>query len=135
MTTITQFVTAMSGLSVSGVTRSFTYKPASVHTADLPALYVELPGSGTGSEFVSTCSGLGKTRSVELVVLLQTINQEQEEPNYDATVTMMDSLETALDTYESTSSMIINYDISAGGREVGGAYFWAATATVTGTDT
>ena len=135
MTTITQFVTAMSGLTVTGVVRSFTYKPASVHTADLPALYVELPDAGSGDSIVSTCNDLGKTRAVELVVLLQTINQEQEEPNYDVTVTMMDSLESALDTYEGTSDLILDYEISAGGRPVGDAYFWAAVASVTGIDT
>ena len=134
MTTIAAYVSAIAGLSVSGVNRQYDYKPISVQTADLPASFVELPEAGRDDTYATTCDGSGKTRTVELVVLLEAVNQSNPEPNYDATVAMMDALETALDGYRTSSDLLIDYGVTSGGRGLGDAFYWAAIANVTGTD-
>ena len=89
---------------------------------------------GRDDTYITSCTGSGKTRTVDLIVCLQAVDLDNPEPNYDATLTMMDSLETALDTFEGSSDMLIDYEISAGGYDVGDARYWATTATITGTD-
>lgn len=133
MTTIASFVSTVAGLTVTGVNRSYTYLPATLGAA-LPASFVDLPAAGRNAEFASTCVGGGKTRTVQLVVCIEAINQDRAPQNYAATVTMMDNMETALDALRSTSPMIIDYEISAGARGVGDTTYWSAIATVTGTD-
>lgn len=135
MTTIAAFATAIGGLTVSGVKRSVDYSRVTVDRPDLPFQFVDLPGSASATEVVSTCNDLGKSRTVDLVVCVKAINQDNVHPNFDATVAIMDAIETALDAYEDTSALIISYEISAGLREVGGLPYWAVTASVTGTDT
>lgn len=95
-TTYTAFVTALEALTVTGVTRKFSQgQPNTLNTADLPAQWVDLP---RGESVPATCAGdMTRTLTADLIVALEPVAQNQRPTNFDATVTMLDSLHTALD--------------------------------------
>jgi hypothetical protein len=96
MTTYTAYITALEAMTVAGVTRKFAQgQPATLHTADLPAQWVDLP---RGNSEVATCAGdMTRTMTADLVVALEPVGQNTRPVNFDACVTMLDSVHTALD--------------------------------------
>lgn len=132
--TVAAFYSAMSGLSVTGVTRSFGYEPNQVATADLPALWVRRPASGLGisSSFASASNATSKERTLEVVIAIEAAGQEMVSAATSALVTMIDSLETALDTWDATRPGYVDYTIAEdNGIEAGGVAYWGIVATVT----
>ena len=93
--TYASFVSALSGLSVTGVTRKVSQPPRQVNTAELPLQYTQLP---TGEEESRSRDHPGGwlTITCEVVVLLEPILQSTQTLNYAATVAMMDNLSAAL---------------------------------------
>ena len=129
MTTYAAFTTAVSGVSISGVTRQYTYAPDALNTADLPASFIRLPSGGTNlGTLASACSATGNVRNVDLVVCIEPTNQEQTSQNMSDTITMMDSVETALDTLY--DNLIMEYTITGQGVIVAGVSYWAVVASV-----
>jgi hypothetical protein len=65
---------------------------------------------------------------------VESAGQDNPEPNYDATVAMMDNVEAALDAYALTVTDVrLDYSITTSGQEpvfAGGISFWAVIATV-----
>jgi hypothetical protein len=102
-------------------------------TADLPRSFVRLPGGGRNFDTLTTCTGSGVTREIELVVLINPLNQDNPEPNFDATIAMMDEVEAVIPSLKSTMSMI-NWTISSGLETVGRMDYWAVVAAIEGTD-
>ena len=100
MTTLTAFDAALSGLSITGVTRAYTYQALTVQTPDLPASFTRLPGAGIGYN-QETCSG--NSLSLELVVALEPLGQGTQSTNHSAVLTMIDNVKTALDTLYTAS--------------------------------
>lgn len=131
--TVTAFYGALNSLSVTGVTRRYAYEPNGLSTADLPAQWVRLPGSelGADSSWASACIDTGKGRNAELVIASEAIGQETPGAATTALLTLIDNLETALDTWDATQSGYTNYTIDAGSVAVGGVAYWALIATVT----
>lgn len=131
MTTLTDFYYALSRVSVTGVVRNFEWPPDSLATADLPALWVELPDADNGGEsaWASACDGTGKARTARLILAIEPAGQDNAQPNTRAVVTMMDRLETALDAL---GYPLITY-ILTGGEPIGVSQtaYWGVTATVT----
>jgi len=100
VTTLTAFDTALSGLSITGVTRAYTYQALTVHTPDLPASFTRLPGAGIdyGQE---TCSG--NSLALEHVVVLEPLGQGTQLSNHAAVLAQIDNLKTAMDTLYTSS--------------------------------
>ena len=96
MTTYVAFVNALEAVSITGVTRQFTQgQPNSLNTADLPAQWVDLP---RGESVPATCIGdMTRTLTADLIVAIEPVGQNQKPTNFDAVVTMLDSIHTALD--------------------------------------
>lgn len=132
MTTYAAFISTISGLTITGVTTKLAYIPAAGYTGNLPISFVRLPGGGINPETLTTCSTDGKTRTVELVVVLEPTGQGNPSLNYAATVAMMDYVEAALDTLGDSPMAIMEYQIRAEGIALGDATHWAVVATVTG---
>ena len=128
MTTYTAFVAALAGLTVTGVKRSYGFEPDNIDTADLPGLFVRLPSGGTNDETMTTCSGDGKMRVADLVVIIEPTGQSTTADRFADTVTMADRLETALDA--SSIMPFVTYTIESGYTAVPG--YLAVVATVTG---
>jgi hypothetical protein len=128
-TTFAAFTAALAGLTVTGVTRQFANPPASISTADLPALW---PGLPSGNEPVMTFQTPGGFPALrcDLIAALEPVGQNTQAANYTATIAMMDNLSTALRgtqigrgpmTWTITANVQIN---------VAGTAYWAVIATV-----
>ena len=131
--TVTAFYGALNSLTVTGVTRRYTFEPNGINTADLPAQWVRLPGSGLGidSGFASACNETSKVRQAELVIAAEAAGQETASANTTALLTLIDNLETALDAWDATRPGYVDYTIEAGQVTVGGQVYWALIANVT----
>lgn len=131
--TVTAFYGALAGLTVTGVTRAYGFEPNGLSTADLPALWVRLPNSGLAidSAFASADNDTSKTRTAEMVVAIEAAGQETSSANTTAVLTMIDNMETALDTWDATMPGYVDYDITSGEVTVGGVPYWALIANVT----
>jgi len=129
MTTYANFISTISGVAITGVT-SIDYHPLSIHTADLPMAFPKLPGGVRNYQTSTTCMGDQKDRTCDLVVVMEPIGQDNQEPNFDATVAMMDVVETALDTLYTDGEYMFTYEISAGIEPVGEVPHWAVIASL-----
>ena len=131
--TVTAFYAALNGLTVTGVTRAFAFEPNGLSTADLPALWVRLPASGLGidSSYASAENYTSKTRAAEIVIAIEAAGQETAAANTTAVLTVIDNLETALDTWDATRPGYVDYSIDSGQVTIGGVPYWAVIATVT----
>lgn len=131
--TVTAFYGALNTLTVTGVTRKFTFEPNGINTADLPAQWVRLPGSGLGidSAFASKCNETSKVRQAELVIAAEAAGQETASANTSSLLTLIDNLETALDAWDATMPGYVDYTIEAGQVAAGGQAYWGLIANVT----
>jgi len=120
MTTLTAFDTALSGLSITGVTRAYTYQALSVNTPDLPASFTRTPGAGIDYG-LETCSG--NTLSLEHVIVMEPLGQEMQSVNHATALTMIDSLKTAMATLYTSSLFTWSARINI--ETVGNMQHWA----------
>jgi len=136
MTTYAALVSAISGLSITGVNRSEDSTPNDIGAADLPFQFVRLP-EGEYAPSPATCTETGTSKSIELVVCIQPAGLETASQNFDDTVAVMDYVEAALHAWDiapAQNGLIVEYSIStsgSGGVSIGGSDYWAVVATVT----
>ena len=125
MTTYVNFIAAIHGLTVSGVTRKYNYTPLQLSTADLPAQLLDLGGLDQNDD-LTTCADDGFTKSVDMVIVLQPAGQDNVSPNYSAQATMVDNVLTALKTLSS------NYfwSIQTGVEPISGVSAWTVRASI-----
>lgn len=131
ITSYTTFAGALAALSVTGVTRNLTTPPASIETADLPAMWPGLP-RGEEPPFTFQTSGGWPEITCELIIAVEPIGQSTQSANYTATLSIMDALCTALRGAEIGRSLLrwtINTNVQV---VVGSTTYWAVVATVTG---
>jgi hypothetical protein len=127
--TAASFITALSGLSITGVTRMFAYPPETVANADLPIAYVRLP------ELTNEAITLGSLPRIdnvqgELVVLIRADGLSMNTDNFSAMVGMIDNVNAALKTAAAASNRIDRWTIRQETAIVGESGFWALVATV-----
>jgi len=132
MTAITSYATftaALAALSVTGVTRKFTYPPASVGTADLPAMYPALP-RGLEGGFTFTGGGGWPQMFCDLIVLLEPVGQNTQSANYAATIAMVDNVSAALRA-ANIGRAKLNWEITTNVQvAVADSAYWAVITTV-----
>ncbi len=132
MTTYAQFVSALAGLTVTGVKRKFTSTPTQLSTADLPATYPRIPNASEGG---LTAEGQGgwPTLTCDLVIVVEPMGQSRPSANFAATVSLIDNLNTALRGASLTKSKH-SWTVRREGVNVDGGQtdYWALVATVTG---
>lgn len=140
MTTNAAFVTAMQGLSVTGVAAASQYNqpPNAVNTADLPVSFPMMP-SGERGELITSCANDAKVRRMGFVILMEATGQSTQPVKYAALAAQMDNLETALDGLTipggGTLGNFIEYTIeTTGDFLLGDSAFWAIVAEVTVSD-
>jgi hypothetical protein len=128
-TTYASFSAALAALTVTGVTRKFTYPPPSLATADLPASW---PGLPSGNEPMMTFQTAGgwPALTCDLVVALEPTAQNTQSANYAATVAMMDNLSTALRS-GTIGRGPMTWTITANVQiQVADVTYWAVIATI-----
>lgn len=134
MTTNAQWLAAIQAMTVTGVTQRFTYPPASLNTADLPASWPQ-PFGVSRPQIVSSCNDLNKTRTCTYYIAIEPIPQSTQSANYEAVIAMVDNLETALNTLETAGTMeFINYEIRSIVVRVAETDYWALEAVLTGSN-
>lgn len=137
MATNAAFLSAIQGLSISGVTRHYDEPPASIHTADLPAAFPLLPGGGLGEKQV-TCFNQNKTRSIDFIIAIEPVGQGTQAANYARLAALMDALESVVDDLEKSQggslATFIEYTIESAIVTIGGTDFWAIRAAITARD-
>ena len=127
--TVAAFVSALSGLSITGVTRMYAFPPESVNNADLPIAYVRLPESS--NEAISLTSATGTDAVMgELVVLVRADNLSMNTTNFAAMVTLIDNINAALKTAAAASNRFDRWTIRQESALVGDAGYWAIVASV-----
>lgn len=94
-TTYTSFIAALSGLTVTGVTRSYGEPPQQVNTADLPIMFTRLP-AGDEAPITGQSNGGWPTLRADLVVLVEPYHQNKSSLNYAKALTLMDAMSVAL---------------------------------------
>ena len=130
--TAAAFITALSGLSITGVTRMYTYPPETVNNADMPSAYVRLPELSNER----TTMGLSgdpetiDTVQAELVLLVRSINVSDNADNFSTEVSLIDNVNAALKNAISASAPIDRWTIRQETATVGESGYWAIVATV-----
>lgn len=130
ITTYASFVTALAALTVTGVTRKYSSPPASLNTADLPAMW---PGLPRGDEPRMTFEGGGGWPALfcDLVIALEPYGGNTQLANFTATVAMFDNLSSALRS-ASIGRSGLRWSITADAVDVSGTPYWAVMATIEG---
>jgi hypothetical protein len=135
MTAITSyatFTTALAALTVTGVTRKLDAPPASLGTADLPAMWPGLP-RGEEPPMTFQAGGGWPAMFCDLVIALEPVGQNTQSANYAATVEMLDNLSTALRGATSIGRATLRWSITANVQvDVSGTPYWAVIASIEG---
>ena len=133
MTTIVNFVTALGDLTITGVTSKLNEVPRSLKTADLPAQWVQLPVSEDAPATFQGHGNLWDVLRAQLVVAYEPVGQGTQAANWSGTITMMDSVRTAIATSGQTVVKgKLTYKISQAEVLVGEQSYWAVVAEVEG---
>jgi hypothetical protein len=125
MTSFVNFISAIHGLSVTGVVRKFNHTPLQINTADMPAQMLDFGGLSQNDD-MTTCIDDGYTHAVDLVIVLQPAGQDNPGPNYSAQATMVDSLRDKLKALGSNYF----FSIEAGVEPILGISSWVVRASV-----
>ena len=128
MTTYAAFVTALTGLTVTGVTRRYTEPPQSLSTADMPAQYPLLPSGddrpithGQGSR---PGDGL-ETLRLDLVIAYEPVAQNTNSANFTGLLTLMDNARTAIKAMTRPTRGPLTWSMRQGIATLAGVEYWA----------
>lgn len=128
------FVNNLTALSITGVTRSYTSPPKQVNTADLPALWPQLPSAENNIVTFTYERGLRQSR-VDLIIAVEPYDQNTSIANFAKTITLLDNVESAL--YANAMAIGIDrWSIEQGLMEVAPeTMYWILAVTVEGSGT
>ena len=131
MTTITNFVTALGDVTITGVTSKLNEPPRSLATADLPAQWVQIPSLEREPATFQSQGKLWDTHRAQLVVAFEPVGQNTQAANWSGVLTLLDNMWTAI----AAASIVqghIQYSIKQGIVTVAKIDFWAVVAEVEG---
>lgn len=132
ITTFATFTTALAALTVTGVTRKYSAPPASLNTADLPAMW---PGLPRAEEPAMTFQANGGWPALfcDIVVAIEPVGGNTQSANYAGTVTILDSLSAALRAATNVGRGGLTWTITASAQVVvADTPYWAVIATIEG---
>ena len=133
MTTVATFITAMQGMTITGVKVHKDEPPSSVNKADMPMAFPLLP-NGERGEAITSCTSDAKVRRMEYAILIGPVAQGTNATNYAQIATLADNLETKLDGLEKAAggslANFIEYTWGVQMLEVGENSWWAIVADV-----
>ncbi len=133
MTTNAAWLTAIQGLSITGV-NELTTPPESIDTTNLPIGFPNLPTGGR-PELLMSCHGNNKARSIQYIVIVEATGQDTIANNYGQLAALMDNIETELDGLVPGTVNFIEYEATTSGNfPVGESEYWAIVYDITGTD-
>lgn len=130
VTTYAGFIDAIEALSVTGVARVFQGPPAALSTADLPAMWCQVP-RGDEKAITFQAAGGWPTLTVEVYLAIEPAAQNMQAENFAAQVAALDNLAAALRTLD-VGKAPLSWELRAVTIAVAGANYWGVVATVTG---
>lgn len=127
--TLRIFLDALLAASLPSVKRVFTAPPDALNTADLPALWPELPGVGDAA--ITFGGDYWPTYRVRLVLAIEPVAQSTRAQVFARTVDLLDEM---LATYEGVDAALSRLSLSAqvAVTEVAGTAYWAVACDVEG---
>ena len=139
MGTITAWVNACNSLTVTGVKRSEKFPPLSINSADIPFKFLMLPSQDYQS--LTTCSDTNRIHTVQIAIATEAVGQSDQPTKYDGILTMVDNLNSALETNKSSIGWEVTWSIEARAGQsdtpplfIAGVPYWGVLATVTGSN-
>ncbi len=136
MTTNAQWLAGIQAMSVTGVTKTYSYPPTSLNTADLPAAWPHQFDMNLNN-IISSCSDLNKARTCNYFIALEPTPQSTQSANYEAMIAMVDNLETAIQGLTQTATPVmefVTFTIRAAIVPVAGNDYWGLEAVLTGSN-
>jgi len=134
ITSYTNFVTNLAGLTITGVTKKNVFPPLALNTADLPTSWVEIPSGEEGAMTLTATGGWPIFRAA-LVVAVEAVAQEQQVTNWTSVLTMLDNVSKALRATVPGTTLVrggISWSIRVVIKTVSGIDYWAVAADVEG---
>ena len=132
MTTYAGFVANLGDLSITGVNRQNDEPPTSLNSADLPCQWVQFPVGEENALTLGTHGGW-PTFSGQLIVAYEAVALNTQPANWSGTVTLMDTVATALQlAIKTVVEGKLTWIINPGIVTVGEHDYWAVIADVTG---
>ncbi len=131
MTTNAQWLAGIQAMSVTGVTKTYSYPPTSLNTADLPAAWPHQFDMSLNN-IISSCSDLNKARTCNYFIALEPTPQSTQSANYEAMIAMVDNLETAIQAL--TVMEFVTFTIRSVIVTVAGNEYWGLEAVLTGSN-
>ena len=132
MTTYTSFITAISGLVVSGVTR-LTAPPASIGVP--PVSFPMLPSGSNGPLVFANSGRVGgelPAYTCDLVFVYEAVGQGTQVQNYTGLLTLIDSVQAAIKTMVRPTAGPTTYTMRMDQILIGQAAYWALVVTFSG---
>lgn len=131
MTTNAQWLSGIQAMSVTGVTKTYSYPPTSLNTADLPAAWPHQFDMNLNN-IISSCSDLNKARTCNYFIALEPTPQSTQSANYEAMIAMVDNLETAIQAL--TVMEFVTFTIRSVIVTIAGGEYWGLEAVLTGSN-
>lgn len=126
------FVGALGGMTVTGVTKKMTSPPRQVNTAQLPLLFPRLPRGESGAVTFTGAEGVRRV-ACDVVILIEAVGQSTMPTNFALALTLMDNLDAALATLATTNQNVDDWVIRQDAEALAdGTQFWVLVATVRG---
>ena len=111
-TTLAALITSITGMTVTGITNKYAYRPRRINAAQLPILYTRLPSRKREISTLTYGQGL-KQATIEIVVMVEMLNLNTQPANDALAVTLTDALGDALESNAATLGMD-SYEIASG---------------------
>lgn len=127
-TTYAAFVSAVAGLTITGVKRKYTSPPGVIGDADLPVSYPRIRSMNNDTVTIGGTSGLDRG-AMDLVVVVQKEDVNTNAANFAATVAMVDAINTAMVAAIETIG-IDRWEIREEDVTIGQSDCWALVVTV-----
>ncbi len=133
MTTYASFVADLLALDVAGVARVYTHPPASLATADLPALF-PMPLSGESGPAAFGGSDRARALRGDVCIALAPVMQDTPDANYAAQVALLDALDAALQALDQAANYQVRWTLAARLLTLGNTQYHGLVASVTATE-
>lgn len=103
-TTLSALITSITGMTVTGITNKYAYRPKRISAAQMPILYTRLPSRKREISTLTYGQGL-KMATIEIVVMVEMLNLSTPIANDALAVTLTDALGDALESNAATLGM------------------------------
>ena len=110
-TTLAALVTTVNGLSVTGLTTQFDYRPRRISAAQLPMMFSRIPTRKREISTLGYAQGL-KAATIEIVILVEFLELSTQATNDALAVALIDTLGDVLETNAAALGMD-SYEISS----------------------